>query len=200
LLRGENNPAKRPEVREKLRLGKLGDLNPAKRPEVRKKISEKRRGVPNPKLSQALKGRPTWNKGKKTGIRTLGCFPKGLIPWNKGKTKESDPRVANHARRMREGAHWVYKGGQPWNKGIGYKKGYGADWTESFKERIRNRDGRRCRKCARPEEQCTRGLNVHHLDGDKRNNDPANFISLCPWCHALVTNEKTKEVYAACSA
>lgn len=37
---GNNNPSKRPEVREKIRQSKIGDNNPAKRSEVRKKISE----------------------------------------------------------------------------------------------------------------------------------------------------------------
>lgn len=41
---GENNPTKRPEIKERLRLSKLGDKNPAKRSEVRAKIREKRKG------------------------------------------------------------------------------------------------------------------------------------------------------------
>lgn len=56
--RGDNNPAKRPEVRKKIseaKLGKprpdqLGELNSAKRPEVRKKISDKLKGIPKLKI------------------------------------------------------------------------------------------------------------------------------------------------------
>ena len=56
--RGDKNPAKRPEVREKIsraKLGKsrpdqLGDLNSAKRPEVREKIQLKLKGVPKQKI------------------------------------------------------------------------------------------------------------------------------------------------------
>ena len=36
---GENNPSKRDDVREKIRLANLGENNPAKRPEVREKLS-----------------------------------------------------------------------------------------------------------------------------------------------------------------
>jgi hypothetical protein len=35
-----------------------------------------------------------WNKGIPSGIKTQGCFKKGNIPWNKGLTKETDPRVS----------------------------------------------------------------------------------------------------------
>jgi group I intron endonuclease len=56
--RGEKNPAKRPDVREKIskakigrpRLDQLGDLNSAKRPEVRKKISENLKGKQKQKI------------------------------------------------------------------------------------------------------------------------------------------------------
>lgn len=56
--RGDNNPAKRPEVRKKIsqaklgkpRIDQLGELNSAKRPEVRKKISEKLKGIPKLKI------------------------------------------------------------------------------------------------------------------------------------------------------
>jgi group I intron endonuclease len=51
-MKGENNPATRPDVRVKIsesRQGKcLGDLNPSKRPEVKEKIAESKRGKPNP--------------------------------------------------------------------------------------------------------------------------------------------------------
>ena len=57
--RGENNPAKRIDVREKIskskigrpRLDQLGDLNSAKRPEVREKIRMQLKGVPKQKIN-----------------------------------------------------------------------------------------------------------------------------------------------------
>jgi len=51
-MRGENNFAKRPEVRKILSEQKMGDKNPAKRSGVKAKISK------------TLKGRIPWNKGK----------------------------------------------------------------------------------------------------------------------------------------
>lgn len=57
--RGDNNPAKRLEVRDKIRLTKLGksridligDNNPAKRDDVRQKISSKLKGMSKPKIT-----------------------------------------------------------------------------------------------------------------------------------------------------
>lgn len=57
--RGDNNPAKRIEVREKIRLMKLGkprldligDNNPSRRDDVKKKISSKLKGIPKTKIT-----------------------------------------------------------------------------------------------------------------------------------------------------
>jgi hypothetical protein len=37
------------------------------------------------KHSERMMGKPAWNKGLKTGIKTSGCFQAGHEPWNKGK-------------------------------------------------------------------------------------------------------------------
>ena len=63
-LKGESNPAKRPEVREKIRQGKIGKNNPAKRPEVREKLSAARKkrittDETRQKMSESHKGRPS---------------------------------------------------------------------------------------------------------------------------------------------
>jgi len=57
---------------------------------------------------EKLKNRVPWNKGKKTGVATEGSFKKGSTPWNKGKTlgepwnkgltKDTDPRVAQYGK------------------------------------------------------------------------------------------------------
>lgn len=71
-LYGENNPSKRDDVREKIRLGKIGANNPAKRPEVREKISAAAKNrtaseETKKKMSEAHKGRssPKGMLGKK---------------------------------------------------------------------------------------------------------------------------------------
>ena len=65
-----------------------------------------------------MKGKSSWNKGKKLhykvwnkGIKGLMIgykFPKGHIPWNKGKTKEDYPQLS---------CSGVKKSNKPWNAG-----------------------------------------------------------------------------------
>jgi hypothetical protein len=64
-LSGENNPAKRPEVRERLRETKQGENNPAKRPEVRIKMSKTGKEVqsrPGVKAKRSIKMKEVMNK------------------------------------------------------------------------------------------------------------------------------------------
>lgn len=74
-IRGENNPAKRPEVREKIRLGNLGKKQSD---ETRQRIREAQLGK---KLSEEHKQKISDGE-KKNLPKTV--FKKGLIPWNKG--------------------------------------------------------------------------------------------------------------------
>lgn len=50
-------------------------------------------------------------------------------------------------------------------------------WPQ-IRAQILERDGRRCVECLK-----TTALEVHHRDGDWRNNDPSNLIVLCNDCH-----------------
>lgn len=70
----------------------------------------------------------------------------------------------------------------------GWKGGvwvYGSGFTKTFKDKIRARDGDKCATCGIvPEEK--RCLQVHHIDGNKKNNDPNNLITQCTKCHAQI--------------
>lgn len=88
------------------------------------------------KISLANKGKPGPNKGKKLGPawnkgisltaeqkKNMGA-PKGRIPWNKGLTKETDPRVAKNSESTSKGC----KGRIPWNKGTVNSSLKGKSW------------------------------------------------------------------------
>jgi 5-methylcytosine-specific restriction endonuclease McrA len=64
-------------------------------------------------------------------------------------------------------------------RGIAGSGRYGDEWTAELRERVIERDGRRCRLCGKPGPV----LQVHHIDGDRRNSAESNLLTLCAACH-----------------
>jgi len=60
---------------------------------------------------------------------------------------------------------------------------YSRGWNEKYREKIRERDGRKCVLCGKTEKGNGRRLDVHHLDYDRRNIDPENLLVLCQHHH-----------------
>lgn len=67
-----------------------------------------------------------------------------------------------------------------WQGGISYEK-YGNDWTQFLRKIIRERDNHICQLCGGQQED--KAFDVHHIDYNKKNNDPNNLITLCKRCH-----------------
>ena len=61
-----------------------------------------------------------------------------------------------------------------------------------IKNIIRKRDIFLCQECKYTEKQLKRKLDIHHIDYNKKNNNPNNLISLCRSCHAQ-TNFKRED-------
>lgn len=80
----------------------------------------------------------------------------------------SDKWLAEHPKTGKEHSQW--KGG------ISFEP-YGIEFNDDLKQYIRGRDGYRCAVCGGS------GRCVHHIDYDKKNNDPANLITLDKSCH-----------------
>lgn len=72
---------------------------------------------------------------------------------------------------------------------------YPMEWNRALRDRIRDRDGRRCAFC-----DSTDRPNVHHVDYSKNNCRPENLLTLCPSCHAKTTNGDRSYWYAMCTA
>lgn len=67
---------------------------------------------------------------------------------------------------------------------------YGKKWTRSLRNEIRMRDGYKCAICG------DKGIDVHHIDYDKFNNNKDNLITLCHSCHSKTnTNREYWQAY-----
>jgi 5-methylcytosine-specific restriction endonuclease McrA len=81
-----------------------------------------------------------------------------------------------------------------WRGGIS-KLAYGSAFTRELKQVILERDGHRCRRCGRTAAEAPVPLHVHHLDHNKRNNDPSNLVAACVSCNAWAGHHR-REVRA----
>ena len=111
-------------------------------------------------------GKPAWNKNTK-----------GICKKNSTSYKKGDKRI-------------IGKNNPNWNNGSSFEP-YGLEFNRDLKEVIRNRDRRKCCICGKTELENKKKLAIHHIDYNKKNNDPKNLISLCNRCH-MKTNHNRK--------
>ena len=76
-----------------------------------------------------------------------------------------------------------------WRGGISLLP-YPFEFNDELKEKIRLRDGYRCRVCGIPQMECILPLAVHHIDYDKENLAELNLISLCHSCHGKTNHNR----------
>lgn len=88
--------------------------------------------------------------------------------------------------------------GQAWNKGdFNYERftfGKVIKTIDAIKALVALR-GHRCERCQNTEwldQPIT--LELHHLDGDKLNNEMSNLVLLCPNCHSYTDNWRGKNI------
>lgn len=100
---------------------------------------------------------------------------KGIITWNKGLTKELDIRIKLFSEKMK-GVN-----SPNWNNGSSFEP-YSPEFNKDLKSFIKNRDLHTCQNlncCKKP-----KILTIHHIDHDKKNNNPKNLITLCFSCNS----------------
>lgn len=75
-----------------------------------------------------------------------------------------------------------------WLGGISFEP-YTLDWTNTLKRSIRERDRYTCQICKSQQEDRT--FSIHHINYNKKDNNPDNLITLCANCH-MKTNYNRK--------
>ena len=76
-----------------------------------------------------------------------------------------------------------------WLGGIS-REPYGWKWNEELREEVRRRDSYKCQVCGTPQAECARVLSVHHINYDKKDNDPLNLVALCLPCHVRTNTRR----------
>jgi len=167
------------EQKEKLRLANIGKHHSE---EHKRKISNSNLGKhkephteeTKKKMSLAHKGLPSTMKGKHHTEEANEKNRQAHI----GKKHSEETKLKMSELHKGEKCHL-------WKGGISYEP-YSMDWTKTLKRAIRERDNYTCQMCGKL--QSERAFDVHHIDGDKKNCNPDNLVTLCHNCHAKLIN------------
>jgi len=181
--------------------------------EARAKISAARTGKHYPKLSAAMKGKKhtsTYKYKNGTGtfsgkrhtpesILKISLAKKGYNPSpqtrakmsaiHRGKiiSEEMRQKLSKALRGRKMSAKWIAKHtGEKncnWRGGISSLE-YGWQFNAKLRKEVRERDKYKCQLCGTSQMENLNKLPIHHIDYDKKNNDPVNLITLCNACHS----------------
>ena len=160
------------------------------------------------KISEGLKKayatgkRKAWQKGLK-GFKHSGSFKKGQTAWNKGKSNTWCKGEKNNfwkggisldrKKYSTERSRAFRKNNPETNKEYN-ERGYDKFYFSGNREKAIKRDEEQCKICGinreEHKEKYKEDLNVHHIDGngknqskENKNNKLDNLITLCKSCH-----------------
>lgn len=115
-----------------------------------------------------------FNIGKPRGYHSIGKEPP-----NKGKTKYNYEPLKRTSEKMKNNTNYRKMFGEDnpqWKGGIN-NKNISNSYSRKLAKNLKS-DIKCCEKCSNKE-----NLEVHHIDGNCKNNDINNLIKLCSECH-----------------
>jgi len=182
--KGKNNPASRPEVREKIADALKGKPKTEKHKKAMRGIShglkgktyEERCGIEIARRMREERRRPMKE------MRASHPHPRGML----GKTQSEEWRK-NHSQMMSLENHPNWKGGKSYEP-------YTLEFSKELKLKIRVRDNFTCQFCGIKENG--RAHDVHHINYDKKNCNELNLITLCNRCN--ITANFYREEWELC--
>jgi len=114
-----------------------------------------------------------WNNN----IEEKTCFICG------GKTRRTSKKSVKLCSNECRKKYQVGKNNPNYKNGLS-KEPYGSEFNDELKGIIRKRDGYRCGICNISEDKFYNKLTIHHIDYDKKNNNPKNLITTCATCNS----------------
>ena len=176
------------ETKEKMREATKGENNPFY---GKKHTEEARQKIKDNHADFSGENHPMYGKKQTEEARQkMSESHKGVEPWNKGKDNPYSEKTVQKMSESRKG-----KTGElspNWQNGISFEK-YGIEFNKELKQQILERDNYTC-QCPDCEYK-TDALDLHHIDYNKKNNNPENIITLCDNCHAKTFGKKKRQYW-----
>jgi hypothetical protein len=139
-------------------------------------------------------------------IQKMREAKKGKTSWKKGLTKENNESIASASQKLmghpvtietrikmgkRKKGKYCGSENPNWQGGKSFEP-YALTFNKGLKEQIKTRDNYACQICGTNKESSQYPLVVHHVDYNKKNNNPNNLITLCLFCHSKTNFNRNK--------
>lgn len=120
------------------------------------------------------------NNSNWKGGKEISCIICGNKFWSIPSKFKQSKLCSRECFSKWQSAYRSGKNSSTWKGGLSFEP-YSTGWTKTLKQSIRERDCFQCKVCRVLQTKTL--LCVHHIDYNKKNNDPKNLITLCGKCH-----------------